>query len=80
VVPSAAPSTTPTRSPTKGSSSKKNNSLSDGAIAGIVIGSVAFVGILVGLGYYFFIYSAQGSSSLAYNPASSGELQLSENA
>lgn len=42
------------------SSSNDNNSLSDGEIAGIVIGSVAAVAIIVGLIYYFLFYKSTG--------------------
>lgn len=42
------------------SSSNDNNSLSDGEIAGIVIGSVAAVAIVVGLIYYFVFYKSTG--------------------
>lgn len=73
--PSKSPTRGPTRSPTKvvTSSSSNKNSLSAGAIAGIVIGCVAFAGILTGVAVFF--YSQQGvivAGSAATKTAAAG--------
>ena len=54
--PTLAPSTNPTLAPTKKPSSKNKNKLSGGEIAGIVIGCVAFLAIVVfGTAYYCLV-------------------------
>jgi hypothetical protein len=71
----AAPSTKSKSTPTKVPSSDEDT-LSGGAIAGIVIGSVAFVAIVVaGVAYYFLVIqpAATTAGTTAYTAAPTAE-------
>ena len=76
-VPTDAPSTIPSATPTKAPSSDEDT-LSGGAIAGIVIGCVAFVAIVAGVAYYFLVIqptaATAGTASYTAAPTAGDEV------